>query len=1029
MILASAASSSISAPASPSAVEAAGGTSLSTSSGESLLPHHQEHPTPTTSSAAGGSSSVVLLTPSSSSADYHQQQHQLHPAEQTKISEEPHHSSTAVTSDSSQYPEGFFSKPSASATTTRDGRAQHSLPAPHASPSLLRAESDPSQARGEVGQGACASQPLISSPQVSSSIHPSTFSRSVSDGETVSSRQQLSLAPSAQQADHPAYSLEVKAPEASGAVDDQSRRIVRPRDRQAPIASHVQTCKILPSQELNPVTAQTSLSPSSSQQTTAAGPATFKDTETASKYDSVPLYHEIMELRKAKSIVERGSPTLILSKEGKGSSSVPSPGKSPSRGDSSSARSGTPTQTIPRQRSLELAPSTAQGARLVRAATSIDYDYFPEPTVMTCTKNTPETQSDQAQPPVGSDSVTATSPTVRLSPRADSRRDLPPTSESGRIVSGKCPRSPVTKHNYLRRQKEERDTATSSGKYLDYKAISPKGSPLPTRGKPPLPRQNTPVRQSPQTSPASPEKGPRSKSVGEMSQGSSATATSTVASGAHKPIQDAINKFEKRQTMCETEDRPIELRKTPSPTLHLPRVGLVSRVRRLKPAAELLEESQRFRSGHSIYATRIMHRYLPKDGNKPLLSESSSHPTVAAASSSAQNNKENNFVHTMVRRLSRETSPIKSAGSSRTNSELSLKRTDSPRSNSEFVSHIVRKLSNGSGSESLKSRANAALSPFKDRTNDGQVKKMAQTFGDQQDSGSPEKALSDSDLGRREEQQSPPIQRRFHRTAQSAAKVQHRKSCEVAMVLSSSSAGTSELSRLPSDTYPSQRQQHAASSSPTTPPNHQSLPALALSSEDAMSRHRAATYCHSEQERRQIGRETQPARPASTSSAYDPHGHQLTSDVSAGARAKGPRTGRSAASSLSPVRRGTGRGKMGTVRVLCKQSISFDLGVSLYTQSAEASGGGSPKSTRQVRSWDPSESAKAEAAAVSVSDTDVEVLPHSSPGSSRAMSSAEGRPVSSGSEGEPVHSSSHPEEKTKFRRFLDSSKKFFKVSK
>ncbi|RUS90578.1 hypothetical protein EGW08_001666 [Elysia chlorotica] len=989
VILASAASSSLSAPASPSAVEAAGGTPHSPSSGGSLLPHHPQL-TPT-----GGSSSGHHLSPSDHQQQQQQQhqQYQLYPTQHQRLFEGPHHSSAVVSPDRGPY----YEDSSSNLSTPGVGETHQGLLDPQPSPSLLRAVSDPTQA------SATQSSSLKSSPQLSSPVHPSTVSRSASDGENISPRQQLPVAPSRDGSDHPTRPQETRAPEASGAIDDLDRCVPGTRDGKTDA----------------PLTAQTSMSPAIPAQTTADAAATSRKIEPASKYDSVPLYHEIMELRKAKSIVERGSPTLILSKEGRGSSSVPSPEKSPSRGESStSARSGTPTHTIPRQRSLDLAPSTAQGARLGRAATSIDTDYSPEPTVMTCTKNTHVTRPDQSQP--GESPVTS-----RLSPRLERRHELPPSSDSARIVSGKCPRSPVTKHNYLRRQKEDRDTATSSGKHLDYKAISPKGSPLPTRGKPPLPRQNTPVRQSPQASPAVPDKGPRSKSVGEMSQASSAAATSAAEPGPNKPLQDAISKFEKRQTMCETEDRPIELRKTPSPTLHLPRVGLVSRVRRLKPAAELLEESQRFKSGHSIYATRIMHRYLPKDGNKPLPSESSSQTTVVTDCGSAQNNKENSFVHTMVRRLSRETSPIKSAGSSRTNSELSLKRTDSPRSNSEFVSHIVRKLSNGSGSGSPKYKANTALSPFKDRTNDGQVKKIAQAFGDQKDRCSAEKALSDSDLDRREQPQSPPVRRRFQQTAQSPAKVQHRKSCEVAMILSSSSAGTSNLTHAPSETTSqSQGRSKAASPSPTTPPNHQSLPALF--SEDAVSRHRAATYCHSQQERRQIEREAQPVRPASTSSAYDPYGHQLTAEVSPGDRAKGLRSGRSAASSLSPVRRGTGRGKMGTVRVLCKQSISFDLGVSLYTQRAEAASGGSPKSTRQVRSWDPSESAKAQAAAASVSDdADVEIRPHSSPGPSRPGAPTEGRPVSSGSEGEAGHASAQ----TKFRRFLDSSKRFFKVSK
>lgn len=1008
VIMASAASSSISAPASPSAVEAAGGTPISTVSGESPLHSQQQQTVMTTSSAASSSPQVPHLNPSSSlesGAQQQRQQQQRQQQQQLKLGYpgEPYHSSPAVASGSST-PHETKNVIASSTTASSENQSPHFLSVSPASPSYLRAISDPSQG---IGQRQTQDSKKVKQQELSPTPSPTPISSALasSDNENLSSKQQLSLPASSQQIS-PSQPPHLEKHKVADAVPDAEA------DKQDPRSSIHQT-----QQQHHADNKKVS-------------PSLATDTK---KNDSVPLYYEIMELRKAKSIVEKGSPTLILSKEGRGPSSAPSPGKSLSLGESSSSStiSGTPAQIIPRQRSLDLAPSTPQEPRLARAASSIDDDYSPQPTVMKCTKTTtPVTQSVQLQSGVPLDSSDATS---RLSPHSDNRRDLPRASDSSRTVTGKCPRSPVTKHNYLRRQKEDRDSAASSGKYLDYKAISPKGSPLPTRGKPPLPRQNTPIRQSPQTSPAAPDKGPRSKSVGEMTHGSERATGSSEDSNASKPLQDAINKFEKRQTMIETEDRPIELRKTPSPTLHLPRVGLVSRVRRLKPAAELLEESQKFKSGHSIYATRIMHRYLPKEGTKSLPPEASSlsQPTVCTAlDGSSSNNKENNFVHTMVRRLSRETSPIKSAASSRTNSELSLKRTDSPRSNSEFVSSIVRKLSTGSGSSSPSS-PKYKTNPFKDRTNEGQVKRMAQSFDEQPQSCSQDRTLSDSELGRRDQKTSPITHKKVQPSQQLASKPLSSKSCEEAMSQSSTSGTMQESSPLPSTSsqFQRQQQQHAASASPTTPHNHQSLPAL--SSEDATTRHRAATYCHSEQERRQVERQTQPARPASTSSAYDPHGHHLV-PVEAGpsteAKTKGARAGRSAASSLSPVRRGTGRGKMGTIRVLCKQSISFDLGVSLYTQKSEASGGGSPKSTRQVRSWDPSESAKAEAAAAR-SDIDVELTSHSSPGPSRAGASSGDRPVSSGSEGDAAHSSSHAEEKTKFRRFLDSSIKFFKVSK
>ncbi|GFO00561.1 transcriptional regulator icp4 domain-containing protein, partial [Plakobranchus ocellatus] len=1046
VILASAASSSLSAPASPSAVEAAGGTPHTISAGGSLSPQHQ-YLAPTTSSAAGGSSSVAPATPSTSAGCFHHQNDNIRPLK-PQAKEESHLSGTATTVspiktcgiDSIQFETTQLKPPPGTRTDTY---LPQLVPTTSASSPLIRAVSDPLQGEskqnsGEMKKLIVSTQSLESCPQHTTAGHTTPQARSIADGESKPSRQQLSLISSDQTADQSSSTLGTTTQEfheASGAVHDQDTHTILQQVKKIDAATLDQKEPHGNQTEQIPCAVQPLISASPSH----ADTGTVKAQESGATIgsDSVPLYNEIKQLRKAKSLVERGSPTLILSKEGKGFSSAPSPGKSPSRG-ARAKTAGTPAPTIPRQRSLDAATPSSQGPRLIHAAASINDDYSPTSTVMTYKIDVPSgALPDQLQPaqiteptPV----VSASSTTARLSPRAESRRDIPPHSDSSRSTHGKCPRSPVTKHNYLRRQKEERDTASLSGKYLDYKAISPKGSPVATRGKPPLPRQNTPVRQSPHASPAAPEKGPRSKSVGEVSQDSAGASASSAEVASHRPLQDAINKFEKRQTMCETDDRPVELRKTPSPTLHLPRVGLVSRVRRLKPAAELLEESQRYRSGHSIYATRIMQRYLPKEGSKTLPSDLSA-SNIASTSGACQNNKENTFVQSIVRRLSRETSPVKSAGSSRTNSDLSLKRIDSPRSNSELVSHIVRKLSSGSGSSSARYKMGSTLPPFKDLTNGGQVKKLAESFDDHPESYASERALSDSDIGKQDKQKRDPARRRSPRSSQGGAQAHHRKSCEVAMVLLSTSAtGTEPMfvplsSSLPYDTDQIQRQQQQRprSSSPNPPPSHQSLPILDAPEEKALSRLRAATYCSSQQDTHQSEHVTQPARPASSSSPFDSHEKTVSTD-----RVKKVKSGTSAATpSVSPVRRGTGRGKMGTVGVLCKQSISFDLGVTLYADKSQAAGGGSPKSTRQVRSWDPSETVKAEAAAAAVSDTDTSqaMSSSSSAGPSGVTATAKSRPVSSGSEGETAQSASQAEEKNKLKSWLQKSKKFFKVSK
>ncbi|KAI8796512.1 microtubule-associated protein futsch, partial [Biomphalaria glabrata] len=674
--------------------------------------------------------------------------------------------------------------------------------------------------------------------------------------------------------------------------------------------------------------------------------------------DSAPLFREIEELKRVKGKVERGSPTLIRRKR-----DGPSPAPSPGEGPRPSGKIESPDQTIPQLRSLD--SSRAEAAEL------INDDIFPIKSVMECTE---ETNVDEMTP-LTYDATAMGVPVGERFPMAGpSGMDLPPTSDPGKVSR--------TKHKLLRRQKEET-------KLKDYKAISPQGSPIATRGKPPLPRPSAPTKPSSSSSPA-PEKSPRSKSLGDVERSHGSSAES-------KPLQDAINRFEKRATVCETEDRPIELRKTPSPTLHLPRVGLVTRVRRLKPAAELLEESQRYRSGSSIYATRIMPRYLNKDDSK------------IQDSTKSTPNKENlagTYVHAIVRRLSRESTPTKSAASSRTNSELSLKRADSPRSQSEFVSQIVRRLSSASTTD-----AHRGLAPFKDLTNEGIVKKLAQSFSAHPVKSSPDRTLSDSD-----------IDRQVGETSASTV-AQKRKSCEVAMVMTSAPSPTSEASIIMVSSMSSNDGSECAHASSSAPTNHQSLPILAVPSAAAAeeaSRSRAATYSVPEPEKAK-----QPEAPAVKS----PKSGEDSARKGTKTKSKSSKAEKKGESSRSPERRGTGRGE--TVGVLCKQSISFDLGVSLYTQKQE---GETPGKSRQARSWDPSETIKHEVAAAASSA--LETPGHSkSPRSSSptVLGATAMEEPSCSSQGEGPPGSPTSEEKKK-RRFLDASwlqisKKFFKASK
>ena len=432
----------------------------------------------------------------------------------------------------------------------------------------------------------------------------------------------------------------------------------------------------------------------------------------------------------------------------------------------------------------------------------------------------------------------------------------------------------------------------------------------------------------------------------------------------------------------------MEFRKTPSPTLHIPRVGLVSRVRRLKPATELLQESQRYRSGHSIYATRIMQRYLPAKA-----------PGQGPAGWSLGQDKENvagtSYVHAMVQRLSRDSTPAKSGGSSHSGSSLSLHRPDSPaRTQADLVAHAVHKLSTPS-----RDGAGRKAAPFKDLTNESRAKQPS----DRESGG---QTLSELDL-----------------VAEDAA-LRSQTVPQTALSLPNGTEGEGEA---------------AAGQA-----SHASMPFLAFEprqqTEDG-ARERAATYCVSEGDRahhqqphsshngsesiEHISEEFldpallsiregkgQKISPSSSTNSKN----ALCCQSSACSRTKPPST----SSSSQPVKadkvpsspksreRKTGRRKMGTIGVLCKQSMSFDLGVSLRAQSPEA----------VIRRPLSAESLGPTAEAGATSGKKVK-----------------GRPASTSSEGEAAVSPTTGEDKKKLRsRFLDTSwlqkpKKFFKVSK
>ncbi|XP_070185461.1 pneumococcal serine-rich repeat protein-like isoform X2 [Littorina saxatilis] len=697
--------------------------------------------------------------------------------------------------------------------------------------------------------------------------------------------------------------------------------------------------------------------------------------------------------------VETGSPTL-LAQTSASSASATSP---VTARHVQSADTETPAKPIPERQDAagvgEASPSSP-----AKSASQADDNYSQTRAVMECTQSTD--LDPQASGPPGGRGRGGGPP----SPPS-------PSGPAGGVDIGHQPppktvRSPVSRQKYLRRQQEEREKKKE-------RLASPKTAHKGDSGKPP-PHPHT-----------SPSTAPRSKSVGDM-EGTEPDSSAHAAA----PLREVIQKFEKRATVCETEERKIEFRKTPSPTLHLPRVGLVSRVRRLKPAAELLQESQRYRSGHSIYATRIMNRYLPARSPQPGVS-----PTQ-----DKENVSDRTYVQAMVKKLSREGTPVKSPGSSSASSSLSLHRTDSPGSpgrsgRSELVSQLVHKLSSHSGSvdspassrkhphppssSSLPAPSpSSPSSPLKDVTNEGQGKKLARSFsleGEGEGRGQgpcDQHTLSASDLAASD------------RTKAS----QPAESVPGAPVSSTSEKTDSTIS-----------------------PGSLSMPALAFDpgedpGDEAEARERAATYCVSEGERlrqqqqlraqdsgggesiEQIAEEFldptllsiraskgQKISPSSSTKSKN----TLCCKSSACSKAKNSSSASSSSQSSgalklpsspkSQERKGI-KEKMETIGVLCKQSMSFDLGVSRRTQPQEAMS----RRPQSAESLTPSPGGGAEGGA--------------SDKPRPASTSSEGDAAAAAAAASATAASSDDKKKSSRSRFLDSSwlqkpKKFFKVSK
>ncbi|XP_036368366.1 uncharacterized protein LOC115223384 isoform X2 [Octopus sinensis] len=150
-------------------------------------------------------------------------------------------------------------------------------------------------------------------------------------------------------------------------------------------------------------------------------------------------------------------------------------------------------------------------------------------------------------------------------------------------------------------------------------------------------------------------------------------------------------KSPKREKQGPSPESPaLRLSQTSSPTgpnvASPPQVGVVSPIRRLKPATELLEECQKYRLGHLAHHTRgYLRGARLEDPSKKVAEEMS-------AKRLEKENISEGYVEVVAKRLSGEGMPAQSLGSSectpKAGSVISLHSSDSPRSLTKFGSHI-----------------------------------------------------------------------------------------------------------------------------------------------------------------------------------------------------------------------------------------------------------------------------------------------------------------------------------------------------
>ncbi|OWF44945.1 uncharacterized protein LOC110457666 isoform X2 [Mizuhopecten yessoensis] len=142
----------------------------------------------------------------------------------------------------------------------------------------------------------------------------------------------------------------------------------------------------------------------------------------------------------------------------------------------------------------------------------------------------------------------------------------------------------------------------------------------------------------------------------------------------------------------------------------LPRTRQVSYAQRIRPAEELMEESRRYRKGHSVYMSRILRKYATTGHMEK-------HAELVLKGYDDKENVTEGYVKSIVKKMSRESTPDYE---SRIHDIVNSSQTKST-----FVPSMVQKLSTASEPDQTRSSV-----PLSDLTNGGgkKVKYLAEAY-------------------------------------------------------------------------------------------------------------------------------------------------------------------------------------------------------------------------------------------------------------------------------------------------------------